>query len=138
MKCRDKKKVCATFHGAGMVVPYDKESQVGYREIPESHASLKKILSNVVNAKTTEEKNNGFDVLQELITNVQFANDEGDPGMGLELGLDLLLYGGNRLNSTIRHLLSVAYGLLNRDGFAQIAVAHLNRRKDGVDYFKAE
>ena len=138
MKCRDKKKVAATFHGAGMVVPYDKESQVGYREIPETVASLKKILSNVNSAKTTEEKNKAFDVLQELVTNVQFANDEGDPGMGLELGLDLLLFGGNRLNSTIRHLLSVAYGLLNRDPFAKIANAHLNRRKSNVEFFKAE
>jgi len=138
MKCRDKKKVAATFHGAGMVVPYDKESQVGYREIPETVASLKKILSNVNTAKNTEEKNKAFDVLQELVTNVQFANDEGDPGMGLELGLDLLLFGGNRLNSTIKHLLSVAYGLLNRDPFAKIANAHLNRRKENVDFFKAE
>jgi len=138
MKCRDKKRVAATFHGAGMVVPYDKESQVGYREIPETVASLKKILSNVNSAKTTEEKNKAFDVLQELVTNVQFANDEGDPGMGLELGLDLLLFGGNRLNSTIRHLLSVAYGLLNRDPFAKIANAHLNRRKSNVEFFKAE
>merc|ERR1712029_1294014 len=112
----------------GMVVPYDKESQVGYREIPETVASLKKILSNVNSAKTTEEKNKAFDVLQELVTNVQFANDEGDPGMGLELGLNLLLFGGNRLNSTIRHLLSVAYGLLNLDPFAKIANAHLNRK----------
>ena len=31
-------------------------------------------------------KNKAFDALQELVTNVQFANDEGDPGMGLELG----------------------------------------------------
>ena len=36
-------------------------------------------------------KNKAFDALQELVTNVQFANDEGDPGMGLELGkLDFL------------------------------------------------
>ena len=35
-----------------------------------------------------------LDVLQELITNVQFANDEGDPGMGLELGLDAFTFGG--------------------------------------------
>ena len=62
----------------------------------------------------------------------------GDPGMGLELGLDLLLFGGNRLNSTARHLLTVAYELLNRQAFAKITSAHLNRRNERVDFFKAE
>ena len=79
MKCRDKK-ICdkkSTFHGAGIVVPYDKETQVGYREIPETVASLKKILNNINKAKSEEDKNKAFDVLQELVTNVQFANDEG-------------------------------------------------------------
>ena len=28
------------------------------------------------------------------MTNVQFANDEGDPGMGLELGLNAFSFGG--------------------------------------------
>ena len=32
-----------------------------------------------------------FSLAQELITNVQFANDEGDPGMGLELGINAFL-----------------------------------------------
>ena len=35
MKERDKKVVCKTFHGAGMVVPVD-ENEVGYREVPET------------------------------------------------------------------------------------------------------
>ena len=35
MKARDKKSVCRTFHGAGMVVPVD-ENEVGYREVPET------------------------------------------------------------------------------------------------------
>ena len=34
--------------------------------------------------------------VQELVTNVQFANDEGDPGMGLELGLNAFAFGGNK------------------------------------------
>ena len=35
MKARDKKSVCKTFHGAGMVVPVD-DNDVGYREVPET------------------------------------------------------------------------------------------------------
>jgi hypothetical protein len=75
----------------------------------------------------------------------QFANDEGDPGMGLELGLDAFSYGGTvclfeihanknilfylyfmlynlgeALHGTVRHLLCVAYELLDRDAFATI------------------
>ena len=72
------------------------------------------------------------------MTNVQFANDEGDPGMGLELGLDAFLFGGQPLHSTARHLLSTAYTLLNREPFAKIVAAHLNRRKSPGEVFKAE
>ena len=74
----------------GMVVPYNKNTEVGYREIPETTTSLKKILGKIVESHKDDAdedvKNKAFDALQELVTNVQFANDEGDPGMGLELG----------------------------------------------------
>jgi len=130
MRQRERKKMAATFHGAGMVVPYDKKTQVGYREIPETTASLKRIFRNVVEAEGDEERDKAFDVLQELVTNVQFANDEGDPGMGLELGLDMFCHGGVILHNTVQHLLTVAYDLLGRDEFGTIITAHLgNRRK---------
>lgn len=131
MKNRDRAKMASTFHGAGMVVPYDKKTEVGYREIPETTANLRKIIRNVVEAETEKEKDLAFDVLQELVTNVQFANDEGDPGMGLELGLDLFCFGGDRLHNTIKHLMGVAYDLLDRDQFGQILTCHLERRKKG-------
>ena len=35
MKARDKKVVCKSFHGAGIVVPVD-DNEVGYREVPET------------------------------------------------------------------------------------------------------
>ena len=72
------------------------------------------------------------------MTNVQFANDEGESGMGLELGLNAFLFGGLPLHSTVRHLLTTGYGLLNREPFAKIITAHLNRRKGPDDVFKAE
>ena len=58
-------------------------------------------MKNIVEAETEAEQNRAFDVLGEIVTNVQFANDEGDPGMGLELGLDLLCYGGERLHRSM-------------------------------------
>ena len=94
---------------------------------------MKKILKNVVEAETDLDKDKALDVLQEIVTNVQFANDEGDPGMGLELGLDLLCYGGDRLHKTILHLLGVAYDLLDRDEFGKIIKSHLERRRKGVE-----
>jgi len=51
---------------------------------------------------------------------VQYANDELDYGMGLELGLDLLAFGGEVFHSTIIHLLGVAYELLERPEFIAV------------------
>lgn len=121
-------KFVPTFHGAGMVVPYDKKTQVGYREIPETTPALKRIFKNLVEAEDAMERDKAFDVLQELVTNVQFANDEGDPGMGLELGIDAFCYGGDILHNTILHLMGVAYDLLDRDHFGKILNAHLAKR----------
>jgi hypothetical protein len=69
MKSRDKVKVCSTFHGAGLVVPYNKKSEVGYRPIPETVPGLKKIFAKVVETKNADEdkKNAAFDALQELV-----------------------------------------------------------------------
>jgi len=131
MKSRDRAKVAVTFHGAGIVVPFDRKTEVGYREIPETAAGLRKILTRVVEAESESEKDRAFDALQELVTNVQFANDEGDPGMGLELGLALLCHGGLALHNTARHLLSVAYELLDREEFTSVLNAHLARRTKG-------
>ena len=51
---------------------------------------------------------------------LQYANDECDYGMGLELGLDLLAFGGEVFHPTILHLLEVAYDLLERPEFSII------------------
>ncbi|CAB4065728.1 Histone PARylation factor 1 [Lepeophtheirus salmonis] len=129
LKLRNKKVVARPFHGAGLVVPYNKKTCLGYREIPESTASLKKIFKKA--AESSEDDR--MDTIQELITNVQFANDEGDPGMGLELGLNLFSFenGCDHFHPTIKHLLCVAYNLLNRDHFAKVIETHLSRRRKG-------
>ena len=131
MKLRERKKVANTFQGVGLIVPYNKEADVGYREIPETTASLKKIFKNINEAAEGEALDKAMDVLQELVTNVQFANDEGDPGMGIELGLDAFATGGERLHSVIEHLLGVGYELVNRPLYAKIIKAHLKRRRSG-------
>ncbi|KAK4299087.1 hypothetical protein Pmani_028614 [Petrolisthes manimaculis] len=129
MKKRNKNIVTKSFHGAGIVVPV--RNDVGYREIPETSASLRMMFQKVIDAKTEEEKNRKFEDIQELITNVQFAYDEGDYGMGLELGMNMFIYGGEAFHKAIFHLLAVGYDLLGREPYVDIIQAHLKNRRRG-------
>ncbi|NXC41579.1 HPF1 factor, partial [Penelope pileata] len=133
MKQRDKKVVTKTFHGAGLVVPVDK-NDVGYRELPETDANLKKICKAIVDAPSDEQRLKAFAPIQEMLTFVQFANDECDYGMGCELGMDLFCYGSHYFHKTVAQLLPLAYRLLQRSAFAEVIEAHLaDRRQDGLD-----
>ncbi|XP_030003957.1 histone PARylation factor 1 [Sphaeramia orbicularis] len=133
MKQRDKKVVTKTFHSAGIVVPVDK-NDVGYRELPETDAGLKKICKAIAEAKNDEERVKAFGPLQEMVTFVQFANDECDYGMGYELGIDLFCYGSHYFHKVIKQLLPMAYTLLKRNLFGEILEAHLSSRShDNLD-----
>lgn len=58
-------------------------------------AGLKRICKAIAEAKNDEERMKAFAPIQEMITFVQFANDECDYGMGYELGIDLFCYGSH-------------------------------------------
>ncbi|XP_015809667.3 histone PARylation factor 1 [Nothobranchius furzeri] len=137
MKQRDKKVVTKTFHGAGIIVPVDKNG-VGYRELPETDAGLKKICKAIAEARHDEERVKAFGPIQEMITFVQFANDECDYGMGYELGIDLFCYGSHYFHKVIKQLLPMAYSLLKRSLFGEILEAHLScRSHDNLDQLSA-
>lgn len=137
MKQRDKKVVTKTFHSAGIVVPVDK-NDVGYRELPETDAGLKKICKAIAEARNDEERVKAFGPIQEMITFVQFANDECDYGMGYELGIDLFCYGSHYFHKIIKQLLPMAYNLLKRNLFGEIVEAHLSSRShDNLDQLSA-
>ncbi|CAI9158689.1 unnamed protein product [Rangifer tarandus platyrhynchus] len=137
MKQRDKKVVTKTFHGAGLVVPVDK-NDVGYRELPETDASLRRICRTIVEAPSDADRLQAFAPVQEMVTCVQFANDECDYGMGLELGLDLFCHGSHYFHKVAGQLLPLAYNLLKRNLFAEIIEAHLaNRSQEDVDQLAA-
>ncbi|GFG29500.1 hypothetical protein Cfor_08468 [Coptotermes formosanus] len=121
MKARDKKVVTKTFHKAGLVVPFNKKTEVGYRELPERDVNLKHILQNVVESSCEMEKDAHFGKLQPIVTAANIANDECDFGTSLELGLDLFCFGGEVFHRTALHLLKTAYDLLQRNEFALIA-----------------
>ena len=77
---------------------------------------------------TTDGRNDKImDRLQEMITFVQFANDECDYGMGLELGLDLFCH-GDYFHKQVSNLLTLAYQLLGREEYGRIVQEHLKQR----------
>ncbi|KAF8767215.1 histone PARylation factor 1-like [Argiope bruennichi] len=124
---RNKKVVSKTFNSFGIVVPV--KNDVGYRPLPDSNAKIKSILQKIVNAENEEKRLTFEEDLDELITNVQFANDECDFGMGLELGIDLFCFGDPYFHSHILSILPLAYNLLNRPKYAEVVQFHLANRK---------
>lgn len=89
---------------------------------------LKKILKQITEGKNEKVKEQASEDLQEIMTLVQFANDECDYGMGLELGLDLFCFGSERFHNAILQLMPLAYRLLGKDVFAEIVKIHVNNR----------
>ncbi|XP_075972163.1 histone PARylation factor 1 [Anticarsia gemmatalis] len=131
MKKRLSQTVTKTFHGAGISVPYNKKTQVGYRRLAETDANLKKIFTNLQNAKSQVEKDKILSDMQVVVTNASIALDECDFGTGLELGIDLFCSGLKELEGIALNNLTTAYGVLMRQPFAQIAKAHMKYRRKG-------
>ncbi|KOB74535.1 UPF0609 protein, partial [Operophtera brumata] len=79
--------VTKTFHGAGIVVPYNKKTQLGYRP------NIKKLFAKFQAAKTESEKDSVLSEIQPIITYASIALDECDFGTGVEAGIDLFCSG---------------------------------------------
>ena len=90
------------------------------------------MLKLIAESKTPEDRDQHLDALTELVTLVQFANDECDYGEGLELGIDVFCHGSTELHCTVLSLLPLAYQLLGRHEFADIVSAHLADRRNTV------
>ena len=88
---------------------------------------LQRLLNKIAGLTDPVKREEQFEALQEIVTFVQFANDECDYGMGLELGLDLFCH-GDQFHNVVRHLLPVAYELLGREEFKRIVQEHLKCR----------
>lgn len=76
-KDRDKNVVCKTFHKAGLVVPFNHKTEVGYRSLIESDANIKKILSKLDKMKDGDKKEvaeNVIEALQPVITAANIGN----------------------------------------------------------------
>lgn len=133
MQKRNKMAVCKSFHSAGIVVPYNKKSTVGYRPLSVTDKELTKLCDHIAKSPA-EKRSKAMSELQPVITAATIAVDECDFGTSLELGIDLFCYGNEHLDSSALRLLSSVYPLLNREAFVQIAEAHLKNRKKGLPH----
>ncbi|XP_001946264.1 histone PARylation factor 1 [Acyrthosiphon pisum] len=124
--------VTKTFHKAGIVVPYDSKTDIGYRPLSESEYTLHKILKSYHEASESK-KMEVMDKLQPIINYANIASDECDFGTGFELGIDFFCDGNPDLHRICKQLLVTAYNLLRRPQFATIIKAHLNNRKKGLN-----
>lgn len=120
-----RKKICLAedMSGLGLVVPYNKKEDVGWRSLG---YTLKTLKETVRRQKETEGDRTELEALMNLAS---IAIDEGDAGAALQLGrnfwcMDSL--GDKRcfLANPAKRLLSSAYSAMGQLGFAAIAEAH--------------
>ncbi|CAK1578677.1 unnamed protein product [Parnassius mnemosyne] len=133
IKKRVSQTVAKTLHGAGIVVPYNKKTELGYRPLVESNANLKKLFAKLESSTSKNEKDDILSQIQPVITYASIAMDECDFGTGLEIGIDLFCSGLKELEANAVASLTSAYSLLNRDAFGKIAQVHLKHRRKGSD-----
>lgn len=131
MRARERRVVARTFHKAGIVVPYDKKTQLGYRDLAATDNDLQKILKQIEEAGSPEERKVPIAKLDEIVRLATIAADECDFGTCLELGHDLFTNGGIHVQTRALQMLSIAYTHLKRPQLLKILEAHLkNRKKD--------
>lgn len=133
-KKRDRKVVCKTFHHAGLVVPFDRKTELGYRGLIDTEAKLKKILARFDLAKGDEKLiASAMEELQPFITAANIAVDECDFGTAIELGIDLFCSGHKEVHGAVNALLVTGYSMVDRPQFIAIMKTHLERRRKGSD-----
>lgn len=133
MQAREKKVVARTFHKAGIVVPYDKKTQLGYRDLAVTDSELQKLLKQIEHPPAPEARKTPVSKLEEVIRLATIAADECDFGTVLELGHDLFSSGVSHVQARALNLLFLVYGLLQRPAFREIAEAHLRDRRKSLE-----
>lgn len=81
------------------------------------------------NEADKSKKEKAIEKIQEIITLIQFANDESDYGMGVEFGVNMFAFGDLKLHKFMKSTIIVSYKLLARDLYAEILIEHLKNRK---------
>lgn len=133
MQAREMQVVARTFHKAGIVVPYNKKTQLGYRDLAVSDSELQKLLKQIEHPSVPEARKTPMSKLEEVIRLAIIAADECDFGTVLELGHDLFSSGVSYVQPKALNLLTLAYNLLQKPQFLEIAQAHLKCRRKSLD-----
>ena len=124
---RKKRTVAPTTHKMGVVVPYDKATELGYRKLSLIGAELRTHLTKLETADGP-----AHTALQATLDDVlnwaAIANDECDFGASLQLGLDIFNHSTVYARLAARTL-GTAYTLLEREDYAEIARLHSQARR---------
>ena len=124
---RKKKVVSDSLTGVGIVVPYDPETDVGFRPMPIQLDKLKSLVQRM-NAQASAGETVNYDEIDGLTNLIAYANDECDPGCGLLFWMNV--YTMSRvLERDAATGLALAYRLLGRELYAQIIMEHVKHRQ---------
>ena len=121
---RKKRVVAPTLSGVGISVPFDKKTEVGYRE-PSCQPYPKALVQIVQRMQAQADAGAQIDrtAIDEVVSWLNIANDECDFGAALRVGLDLWATSPVATRQAI-DLLQTAYELLGRSLYAQIIEEH--------------
>lgn len=128
MTKRNDKVLSRTFNKVGLVVPYERKTQLGYRKLAMSDKELGELLTKIDKAKPEEKSKFLAELQSEILTWTDIACDECDFGTGIELGWDILCHGVD-LSHTTSRLLASNFRQLKWEAFAKISEAHMANRK---------
>jgi len=128
---RRKRTIAQTATGLGIVVPYNRKTELGYRDPMIDRAKLLRMLDAVNDSRLGPKQREELD---EQMRFNDISNDECDFGLGLELGHDFLskVHPDGVVTPVATHaerMLSMAYSLLGRHIFAHILQCSLSRLK---------
>ena len=130
---RRKKTLGKTFHGLAFSIPYNRKTEIGYREPLLSDSQLHSLLSVMNRGSMTPKQDEAMD---EQLRLADIANDESDFGLSLQLGLNFFssVVANNAVLWNAQRMLDVAYMLLGRDLFRHILQCHMRYLADGVSF----
>jgi hypothetical protein len=120
-----------TSNKMGLVIPYDRKTELGYRRLHLIGKELRQLLARICGCPEAERVQHQSE-LDELINWSNIANDESDFGASLQLGTDLLNH-DVRFAPAAQQQLTTAYTLLNKRAFADLARRHGEQRRRAFD-----
>ncbi len=120
---RAKQSLASTCHGLDMCVPYDRRTELGYRDPLIDTPDFVKMLHGL-NEGTI--RRSALDEFDNQLRMADIANDECDFGLSLELGLNCFAHvvRANDVFGQCIRMMDMAYMLLNRDLYRHILKCH--------------